>query len=55
MPDLGKYAFEVTFAYASSFTLLALLIGFVWWRSAKTRRALKEVEMRREQSKGRDV
>lgn len=48
MPDLGKYAFEVGLAYGLSFVLLAGLVAFIWWRSARVHKALKRVEARRE-------
>ncbi len=53
MPDLGKYAFEVGLAYGLSLGLLAVLIAYVWWRSVRVRKALHEVETRREQEKTR--
>ena len=46
MPDLGKYAFEVTLAYAGS---LILLFGIVWlsWAQARTsKRRLDDTEGR---------
>lgn len=47
MPDLGKYAFEVTAAYIVSLVMLAGLVGYFIWRGAKMRRLLAEVEARR--------
>lgn len=46
MPDLGKYAAEVGMAYGISLGLLAVLIGFVMLRSARVKRAVREVESR---------
>ncbi len=51
MPDLGKYAVEVLSAYAVSLSLLALLIGTTLHRSRSVRRALKQVEARRDDQK----
>ena len=47
MPDLGKYAFEVTLAYGMSLGLLAALIAWVLVRSRRVRTMLKEIEARR--------
>ncbi|MEO0829878.1 MAG: heme exporter protein CcmD [Pseudomonadota bacterium] len=44
MPDLGEYGFEVMLAYAGALGLLTLLIAVSWWRAAKVRRALAEME-----------
>lgn len=47
MPDLGKYAVEVSAAYGVS---IALIIGLVWisvLRSRAVKRALQEAEARR--------
>ena len=46
MPDLGRYAVEVSAAYIGSLVMLAALVGWVWWRAAKVRRALDRVEAR---------
>jgi heme exporter protein D len=46
MPDLGRYAFEVSLAYIASLALLAALIAWVWWRSARTGRELADMEAR---------
>jgi len=46
IPDLGKYAFEVTAAYIVSLMMLAALVAFYLWRGAKIRRQLAEVEAR---------
>ncbi|KAF0674813.1 heme exporter protein CcmD [Profundibacterium mesophilum] len=47
MPDLGKYAFEVTAAYAGSFALLGAIVFASWSRSRKARRDLAAAEGRR--------
>ncbi len=46
MPDLGRYAVEVSAAYIGSLVMLAALVGWVWWRARRMRRALGEVEAR---------
>lgn len=46
MPDLGKYAVAVLASYGATIILLAVLVGFSLWRSARMRRALREVEAR---------
>jgi heme exporter protein D len=46
MPDLGRYALEVSLAYIVSLALLAGLIAWVWWRNARVRRDLAELEAR---------
>ena len=46
MPDLGKYAFEVLFAYGASLAMLAVLIGLSVRRSRRVKAALEEVEGR---------
>ncbi|KPQ06448.1 MAG: ABC-type heme export system membrane stabilizing component CcmD [Rhodobacteraceae bacterium HLUCCA12] len=46
MPDLGRYAVEVTLAYAVSLALLATLVGWVWLRGRRVRRALADIEAR---------
>ena len=46
MPDLGKYTFAVLASYGVTIALLAALIGQSLWRSARLRRALREVEAR---------
>lgn len=47
IPDLGKYAFEVTAAYAVSFALLAAIVAMSWSRSRRVRRDLADAERRR--------
>ena len=52
MPDLGRYAFEVTLAYGVS---LALLVGVVVLSVARARRiarALDDAEGRRSTNEG---
>ena len=44
MPDLGKYAVEVSLAYGVSLALLAAMILYVLRRAAKARAALEAVE-----------
>ncbi len=44
MPELGKYAFEVTLAYGVSLGLLGLLIGLSVRASRRARRALSKIE-----------
>ena len=46
MPELGKYAVAVLGSYGATILLLAALVGFSLWRSARMRRALREVEAR---------
>lgn len=41
MPDLGKYAFEVSLAYAGTFILLGLLI---WTSFRAAKRVAKDLE-----------
>ena len=44
MPDLGKYAVTVLSAYGASLGLIAGLVIFILWRSARVRRALDAQE-----------
>ncbi len=46
MPDLGKYAGPVLWSYALGLMILAALVAFSLWQSARIRRALAEVEAR---------
>jgi len=46
MPDLGNYAVAVLGSYGATVLLLAALVAFSLWRSARMRRALREVEAR---------
>jgi len=48
MPELGPYAGEVLSAYAVAFGLLGALVIVSLWKSARVRRALDEIEARRE-------
>ncbi|MFN7596007.1 MAG: heme exporter protein CcmD [Cereibacter sp.] len=52
MPDLGRYAVAVLGSYGATILLLAALVGFSLWRSARMRRALREVEARQGASHG---
>ena len=52
MPDLGKYAFEVTLAYGVSLTLLAALVVLSVARARRIARALDEAEGRRVRDEG---
>ncbi len=47
MPDLGKYALEVSLAYAASLVLIGALVALSLRRSARVRRRLEEIEQRR--------
>tara|TARA_Y100000766_G_scaffold32931_1_gene22848 strand:- start:435 stop:587 length:153 start_codon:yes stop_codon:yes gene_type:complete len=42
--ELGKYALPILSAYAVSFLLLALLIGYFLWRSAQSKMELEEAK-----------
>lgn len=46
IPDLGRYAFEVTLAYAGSIAGLVALVWLSVLRSRRVRRALEEAEAR---------
>ena len=52
MPELGKYAFAVLGSYAATAVLIVGLVGLTLWQSARTRRALAEVEARQENVDG---
>jgi heme exporter protein D len=52
MPDLGKYAFAVLGSYAATALLIAVLVGLSLWQSARMKRALAEVEARKEKVDG---
>ncbi len=52
MPELGKYAVPVLGSYVVTALLVAVLVGLTLWQSARTRRALAEVEARQEKSDG---
>ncbi len=47
MPDLGRYALEVGFAYAATLILLLTLVGITIWRGRRVKRALQAAEGRR--------
>jgi heme exporter protein D len=51
MPDLGKYAVEVTSAYVVSLALILALAAWYWARGRAVRRQLHDVEIR----KGKNV
>jgi len=46
MPDLGKYAAEVSIAYGAGLLLIAALVLYSLWRSRRIREALRELEER---------
>lgn len=46
IPELGKYAGVVLSSYAVSLGLLALLIGWTFWRAARVKAALAAIEAR---------
>ncbi len=48
LPDLGKYAFEVTAAYGVSLVLLAGIVAISWRQHSVARRQLKEIEARKD-------
>lgn len=47
MPDLGRYALEVSLAYLASLGLIGLLMLWYWMRARAVRRQLDEIENRR--------
>ncbi|MFU8898502.1 heme exporter protein CcmD [Roseinatronobacter thiooxidans] len=47
MPDLGRYALEVSLAYLVSLGLLGGLALWYWARARSVRRQLDEIETRR--------
>ncbi|MGY6549834.1 MAG: heme exporter protein CcmD [Roseinatronobacter sp.] len=47
MPDLGRYALEVSLAYVISLGLLGALIALYWLRGRAVQRQLDEIETRR--------
>lgn len=49
MPDLGRYAVEVSLAYIGSLAALAGLIGWVWMRARRMRARLEAIEARRKE------
>ncbi len=54
IPDLGKYAVAVIGAYAATILVLAGIVALTWWRGAKVKRALREVEARHRTDLGKD-
>ncbi len=52
MPDLGRYALEVSLAYAISLGLIGLLVLWYWLRSRSVRRQLEEIETRKGERNG---
>ena len=46
MPDLGKYAATVLWAYAAAIMLLVALVALTLWQGARMKRALEDVERR---------
>lgn len=48
MPDLGKYTFEVTLAYAGSLTLLIAIVGLSVFQAQRSKRRLDDTERRTE-------
>lgn len=46
MPDLGKYGFEVTLAYAGSLSLLVAIVGLSVLQARRSKRRLDETERR---------
>lgn len=52
MPDLGKYAGPVLGSYAASIALILALVALSLWKSAKVKRALREVEERQGKTHG---
>ncbi len=47
MPDLGRYALEVSLAYLVSLGLIGVLALWYWARARSVRRQLDEIETRR--------
>lgn len=52
MPELGKYAATVLSSYGVTLALLGLLVGLTFWRGARVKAALREIEAR--QGRGAD-
>jgi heme exporter protein D len=48
MPDLGDYAVNVLAAYGMALAVLALVVGLSMARARRVRRALEQVEGRRD-------
>lgn len=51
MPELGKYRFDVLGSYGVTIVLVLLLVLYVWRRSVRIKKALREVEERQKASK----
>ncbi|WP_296476885.1 heme exporter protein CcmD [Roseinatronobacter sp.] len=47
MPDLGRYALEVSLAYLVSLGMIGVLVLWYWMRGRAVRRQLDEIETRR--------
>ncbi len=47
MPDLGRYALEVSLAYLGSLAALMALVGWVWLRGRQVHARLSAAEARR--------
>ncbi len=52
MPDLGKYAFAVLASYGASLVLLVAIVGLSFWRGARVKGQLREIEARQERKDG---
>ncbi len=52
MPELGKYAGAVIGSYAATIAVIVVLIGWTWWRGARVKRELREVEARQGKDNG---
>jgi len=46
MPELGKYAVIVLWAYGATLLLIAVLVVISLWQSARTRARLQDIEGR---------
>jgi heme exporter protein D len=46
LPELGKYAGTVLWAYGASLALLAILVAMTLYKGRKVRDAMEEVEKR---------
>lgn len=46
IPDLGRYAVEVSLAYGVSLALMVALVGWFWLRGRRVRRELLTIETR---------
>mgnify|MGYP003767926155 CR=1 FL=1 len=47
MPDLGKYATAVAASYVATIAIIVVMLGWTLWRGALVKRALQEVEARK--------